>query len=87
MKKENVDLSFLQVMSLEKVVAYFQLWQKRIDEHALEEYKTYGGYYRQVGQSPLYDIGTDRTLGGVPLGDVWRKYLEEDNLSPDEVFF
>lgn len=87
LKKENVDLSFLQVMSLEKVVAYIHLWEKRIAKHALEEYKTYGDYYRQVGQSPLYDIGTDKTLDGVPLGDVWRKYFEEDNLSPDEVFF
>ena len=85
-KKECVDISFLQVMTKQQVMDYIKLWNQRILDHAQDEYEVFGEY-RQVGQRGFFPINhADRTLNGLPLGEVWRSYFKEDSLSPDAAF-
>ena len=85
-KKEIVDLSFLNVWDKQKIITYFQLWNQRIEEHAKDEYPKFGEHCL-VGDKAFYPLNYQiKSLDALPLGEVWRKYFEQDKLSPDVVF-
>lgn len=85
-KKKIVDMSFLNIWDLEKVIKYFSLWNQRIIKHQNDEYKVYGEY-RQVGYPYFYPIDYGKnSLDALPLAQLWKEYFEEDHLSADVVF-
>jgi len=85
-KKKFLDLSFLQVWDKQQVLEYISLWNQRIIAHANDEYETHGDY-RQVGNQYFYPIDyKKKSLDALPLGDVWRDYFKEDQLSEDIIF-
>lgn len=85
-KKECLDLSFLQVFTKQQVLDYIKLWNQRIKDHALDEYETHG-MIKQVGQRGFFPLNyVEKSLDGLPLGNVWRQYFREDQLTPDMAF-
>lgn len=85
-KKETVDLSFLEAWDKQKIYDYFTLWNGRIEEHAKDEYQRFGMSYL-VGDERLLmlDYQLD-SLDAIPFGSVWREYFEKDKLSEQVIF-
>lgn len=85
-KREIVDLSFLNVWTKEKILSYLSLWDKRIGEHAQDEYNRYGTQCL-VGDKNFFPLDYAKpSLDALPLGEVWRTYFCEDGIGPDVVF-
>ncbi|MDO4454860.1 MAG: DUF5724 domain-containing protein [Eubacteriales bacterium] len=85
-KKECVDVSFLNVWDKQKILSYLALWNKRVGDHAHDEYQQYG-FCHLVGDRYFSPLDAQmRSLDGLPLGAVWRQYFEQDHLGQDEIF-
>lgn len=85
-KEKHADLKRVFPWNKKQVTEYIRRWGGRIQEHEDDEYYT-GHEYRQVKDRAFYPVNyTKKGLDAMPLGDVWRKYFEEDRL-PEEVVF
>lgn len=85
-KRENVDLSFLNVWDKWKIQEYLTVWNKRIEAHAQEEYQRFGMHYL-IGDKAFFPLNYQlRSLDALPLGNVWREYFKHDQLKRDVVF-
>lgn len=85
-KREVVDLSFINVWPKEKILSYLALWNKRIEEHAQDEYNRHGTQCL-VGDKAFYPLDyTKPSLDALPFGEVWRDYFREDGVGQDAVF-
>lgn len=85
-KEKYADLQSVFPWDKEKVLDYIRRWGERITSHEDEEY--YTGYeYRQVKDRSFYVVNHgEKGLAALPLSDTWKKYFEEDNLTPETVF-
>ncbi len=85
-KEKYVDLQAVFPWDKERVLDYIRRWGERITCHENEEY--YTGYeYRQVKDSGFYAVNHgEKGLAAMPLFDTWKKYFEEDHLTPETVF-
>ena len=85
-KRETVDISFCLPWKKEQVLTYLRKWNARLTWHENEEYYDGSGYH-QVKERRFFPIDyKKRTLDAMPLGELWRRYFEEDALTDEEVF-
>lgn len=85
-KKAVIDTFALQPLSKQEVLQYIKLWNQRIIDHSDDEYEI-RGEFRQVGYKYFYPLnyqGDD--LDAVPLGNVWREYFKQDQLSYEAIY-